>query len=396
MIHTEDGRDVETKCRRCSSCRDQWRKLWVGRFTAEAATSKAVWFVTLTYGGGDELNAAHVLDYRDVQRFWKMLRKLGFRFVYTVVGEYGTEGMRAHWHAMVFWETEPPKWPLNVRTGDERFRTRTRFVANEEAARCWPHGFLQAELPRSKQAAASYMMKYLDKPGVEKKFRFSRGRAIGWRCIEDYGRRCARNGGGLWPGEPFAYFTVPGNARTRPSKQEAARGFKGPFPLFRYGVDRDSVLVEYMARAYFDEWGNTRPEQKPPRVHDWAVPVLDRLNDTWNVTAGERRFLELVGYEDPGRIEEVRTKRQDTIALPEVPGLVLVSDRDNGARLYQYFDEEGRKLWQAPATDADVKQGVTVEVLPPRLRPVAEARARKERWKRELQQQEGAPPNWRG
>lgn len=394
-IHTSDGRTAVSPCRRCEECRKDWSKRWIGRLTAEAASSKAVWFVTLTYGGGDEINAAHVLDYRDVQAFFKRLRNRGYRLSYTVVGEYGSQGHRAHWHALVYWTTDPPEWPLEVRTGLEEYRTRTGFIPNDEAGACWPHGFLQAETPRSKHAAASYILKYLEKPGVEKTFRYSRGKAIGATWCETWARRAARAGGPLWPKHRFAYFTVDGNQRTAPTKEEAKRGFRGPFPLYEYALDRDSVLVEYMARAYMDEWGRCHPGRRPPKLHPHLEEVADRLNDHWNVSPGERAFLALLELEDPGSRLEVG-KYFESETLPGLPGLVLMTDRANGARRLEFYDEEGRKLWQTDATEDDAATARSGDkaILPERLRPVVEARARREAWKRELLERETGQGSW--
>lgn len=63
-------------------------------------------FVTLTYNDehlpGIDVHPGGTLYKRDLQLFFKKLRKAGLKFRYLAVGEYGEKHQRAHYHAILF------------------------------------------------------------------------------------------------------------------------------------------------------------------------------------------------------------------------------------------------------------------------------------------------------
>lgn len=106
---------VEFGCGQCMPCRVNRRRLWQTRMTLEAASSEAVFFLTLTLKP-EYLNSAERMDecepgtsVRDVsvregQLWLKRLRyQLGAERVrYYLVGEYGERNWRPHYHAVLF------------------------------------------------------------------------------------------------------------------------------------------------------------------------------------------------------------------------------------------------------------------------------------------------------
>ena len=252
------------------------RRHWTGRLLAESASSVATWFVTLTYGGGDH-SAAVVLDYRHVQKSLDRLRRK-YDFKYCVVGEHGGERDRAHWHAIIFWESEPPGWPLGQRIASKEYAIEGVAVENKEAGRFWPHGFLQCEIPRSQSGVSAYLLGYLKKPGWAKEpIRYSRGRSMGEPYLKTYAREHARAGLKLWASHPFGYFTVDGAVMTKPTRRMLEAGFRGPLPLYRYDLQKDQPLVATMADAYLEQWAAVRPHQSLPGVHPWVQDRIDLL-----------------------------------------------------------------------------------------------------------------------
>jgi hypothetical protein len=94
-------------CGGCYLCRIAKRREWTLRLTHELATSDSGIFVTLTY---DDENLPFntpsdfpTLKKKHLQDFFKRLRKrLGDRKIkYFACGEYGDEGQRPHYHAII-------------------------------------------------------------------------------------------------------------------------------------------------------------------------------------------------------------------------------------------------------------------------------------------------------
>lgn len=113
------------RCRACAACRKHRARVWYARAMAEyEATPGRTWFLTFTYRG----KAVPHAKYRDLQLFWKRLRKSGLSFRFMAVKEAGERNGRLHWHALVY-EVEGP--------------IRKRDFEREWLSR---HGFLKAML----------------------------------------------------------------------------------------------------------------------------------------------------------------------------------------------------------------------------------------------------------
>jgi len=134
---------------------------YVGRCLAEAKVSDGVVAVTLTYRG-DGLDTV-LLDYSDVQKFLKRLRK-AYSVRYIVAGEYGAKKGRAHWHCILFFKGAVP--PVSF---DRNFMWSF-----------WPHGFSYFQRPD--YGGFAYVLKYLLKgspEGYSKRFQLSKKPPLG-------------------------------------------------------------------------------------------------------------------------------------------------------------------------------------------------------------------------
>lgn len=100
------GENIPVPCSKCPPCKKRRTSGWSFRLVEEGKRSLSALFVTLTY------NTDHVpitnkgfmnLDKTDVQKFMKRLRKLSNqKLKYYLCGEYGTKGMRPHYHLIIF------------------------------------------------------------------------------------------------------------------------------------------------------------------------------------------------------------------------------------------------------------------------------------------------------
>lgn len=95
-------------CGQCHPCRFNRRRIWTHRILLEARQHLQNSFVTLTYseqnissldvGSGPSLEPKHSQDW--LKRFRKAIAPLRIR--YFLVGEYGDESRRPHYHAALF------------------------------------------------------------------------------------------------------------------------------------------------------------------------------------------------------------------------------------------------------------------------------------------------------
>lgn len=136
-------------CRKCWQCRENAIQDWVGRCIAQSKTSDVTVAVTLTYGGGDHARAT-VLTYSDVQKYFKLLRRHGYKFKFLICGEYGSEKGRAHWHAILFFDGKVPK----------------HVIRQNFQCEYWPHGFSFWDQPSIN--AVRYVCKYIRKDADDK------------------------------------------------------------------------------------------------------------------------------------------------------------------------------------------------------------------------------------
>lgn len=237
---------VTVPCKKCDECQSMKVRHWTGRILAECQSGAVPWFMTFTYKGGYNDPKAYWLDYTDIQKMFKKIRVAGYKFRYVVVGEYGSEKDRAHWHAIILWEGEPP--PVT-------------FAHKQYTWDYWSHGYTYAETPRNIQATAQYLMKYLLKDATAP-IHYSKRPAIGEKYLHEYARQHVKEGLSLFPTK--ATFTVPGNTN-RDGKP------------FYYYIDRHSDLFARVVKTYLNEWAQRRPYEKVPlnkNIEEYIEEVL--------------------------------------------------------------------------------------------------------------------------
>lgn len=89
------------RCGQCMECRLAYSREWAIRITHEQQMHDRSCFITLTY---DDAHLPHFgqLVKRDLQLFFKRLRKHSGPFRYVACGEYGELRRRPHFHAAIF------------------------------------------------------------------------------------------------------------------------------------------------------------------------------------------------------------------------------------------------------------------------------------------------------
>jgi len=310
---------------------------WVGRTLAEEQTCDRVLFVTFTYGGGYENEDAYWINHKDLQRCFKQMRngrkKLNqppLKFRYISVGEYGSEKDRAHFHAMLFIKGEMPNVQLDKLIDD--------YFA-------WPHGFVKFEKPRSNQAAAVYIMDYLDKDNlIENNLRFSNVPGLGHEYLMEYARKHAQMGLALFNNGLF--YTVPGSTR------------KNGQP-FRYEINPNSSMFSHMVREYVDHWIEWRPNQRIPLSTKMQECLDEFLQDVNVPSHWELYFRE--NYGDDFHENFYQSIWKGT----KLDRKVELSWSDMNVGLIEVTSPKGNDLWYSEFDLGDVADaGLPVTHLP--------------------------------
>lgn len=130
-------------CGKCLGCRELQQQQLALRVTHEARFYDNNQFLTLTY---DEDNCPIGLQKRDMQNFWKRLRKhTHAKIKHLTCGEYGTRTQRPHYHAAALglpisdlkkWDSENSRsdtleklWGNGIVTVTELTEDRIKYVA---------------------------------------------------------------------------------------------------------------------------------------------------------------------------------------------------------------------------------------------------------------------------
>lgn len=100
QIEKKSGLIVYVACGQCMACRLNYGKLWSIRMMEELKKHDKASFVTFTYDD-NHLPDDNLLRKRDIQLFWKRLRKER-RVRYFCCGEHGDRFGRCHFHAIVY------------------------------------------------------------------------------------------------------------------------------------------------------------------------------------------------------------------------------------------------------------------------------------------------------
>lgn len=101
-------KEIKIPCGKCIECQFKNAKNWADRIALEAKNKKCC-FITLTYNNENIGN--NELSKRDIQLFWKKLRKkIKVPIKYLCCGEHGPKTNRAHYHAIIIgWQPDDLK-----------------------------------------------------------------------------------------------------------------------------------------------------------------------------------------------------------------------------------------------------------------------------------------------
>jgi len=99
--HAKEYTGLEIPCGYCILCREEQARQQAIRIAHEATCHEANSFITLTYNDQHKPKYGS-LDYQDLVKFWKRLRKQIGELRYYAVGEYGDKTYRPHYHACLF------------------------------------------------------------------------------------------------------------------------------------------------------------------------------------------------------------------------------------------------------------------------------------------------------
>lgn len=125
-------------CGRCAFCLATRRSDWSTRLEYEAKLHLDRAFVTLTYADAHLTwkNSKSQLVKSDLQKWFKKVRKAGYKVRYYAVGEYGSKTHRPHYHVLLF-----------------------GFVPESVIRSSWSLGMVH--IGKVTQASISYCLKYM-------------------------------------------------------------------------------------------------------------------------------------------------------------------------------------------------------------------------------------------
>lgn len=125
---------IQVPCGKCSGCKLDYSREWAIRCVHEASLHENNSFITLTYSP-ENLPEDHSVSKRELQLFFKKLRKKIGQFRYFACGEYGANRNRPHYHAIIFGYDFPDRtlWS-KTHNGDLLFRSK-------ELEKIWNKGF---------------------------------------------------------------------------------------------------------------------------------------------------------------------------------------------------------------------------------------------------------------
>ncbi len=142
-------------CGKCIGCRKENARQWAVRMMHEVQLHEVSCFLTLTYDE-EHISFDRGLVRKDVPNFLKRLRKKIFptKVRYFQCGEYGTNGIRPHYHVALFGYGFPDRERWTVRGDHQCWRS-------DELEGLWPFGF--SEIGSLTFGSATYIARYVTK-----------------------------------------------------------------------------------------------------------------------------------------------------------------------------------------------------------------------------------------
>lgn len=328
------------QCRKCQACIGARKRHWIGRMLAEETTATAVWFTTFTYAGGYDNVDAYVINYADLQKTFKRLRKAGYKFKYVAVGEHGTAKERAHFHVAFYWQGTPPEITMDT-------NAQWQF---------WDHGHVNAQFPRSQQACASYIMDYMNKDNLERAvMKYSKNPMLGENYLLEYARRHARAGLALFAQSDR--FTIPNNLNRNGDP-------------FYYPVGRQTGMYDRMLKAYLNEWALHRPNQRLSLSEDvteylseisqnpdlCSPLVRDYLERVYDVQTIEGDTLAKFKYRENDLLKPERQVAKHTVYSLDNLSLMIYANYV----LAEIYNNHGETIWRGHVTNERIETPQTV------------------------------------
>ena len=289
----------EIGCRKCWQCLERKIDRWVGRGLADSKIADAAYSISRTYGRDEQDRKDHLraalLTYSDAQKYFKRLRRAGYKFRYVIAGEYGSTKGRAHWHVLMFFSGAVPPHQLST-TFERRF--------NNEF---WPHGFQyweRCETVASVRYVCKYIQKDVGKDERQAVFKMSKKPPIG----DSYFRRLAEKfvAAGLTP--RGLTYRISGVKPGRNGKQKefmmggrTAENYLDHF-MFKwvetYGDDRwppSEVIDAYLDKVWRQsaeyaerQYRLKKDSHKPPAPPTVLVEFQSGDGWVWEEVAGSR------------------------------------------------------------------------------------------------------------
>lgn len=143
---------IPVPCGKCVECLQQYSDVWSFRIIRESKLHKQSCMITLTYAQAPSTG----VQKRDFQLFMKSLRKSiePVRVRFFACGEYGSKGLRPHYHAIIFgWMPDDLEF-FFVRNGHSVYKS-------DKVSKIWKHGYISVE--EVTIDSAKYCAKYLQK-----------------------------------------------------------------------------------------------------------------------------------------------------------------------------------------------------------------------------------------
>ena len=291
---------LKTPCQHCWQCKENRINDWVGRCIAEKETSLCTTVTTLTYGGGDTPES-RFLRKSDITAYLKAIRNAGHKVRYFAVGEYGSKKGRAHWHIVLFWQTQMPHRELRKNIQDE----------------FWPHGY--SFWDNADSAGIRYVMKYINKDSDDqdqlKSMAMSRRPLLGWAYFAELADRYIDQG--ISPQRPFYKF--------------------------RDVLDKQGRVIEFymppLVAKQFIEMYIAKFQTRFPGRHWPTSELVDKYHD------------KLVMYVPPIHRRTYNRRDAPWMAPPDGARECFDESRNsfyaivNGERLWWSFDDEGQRAW---------------------------------------------------
>ena len=257
---------IPIPCRDCEHCHQAKVDEWTGRARAEMAVSRRTDYITLTYGddnvayGHKSADRAKAIYPNDFRLFCARMRKAGHRFKFLATGELGSEKGRAHFHALIFWKSQP--WQFRDKvfwypTGAQPAKSRARYGEHEQDL--WRHGYIYPEQCHSGRAVG-YVTKYLHKTLQSElhAHSFHKSNAIGDTWFVDQWARLHVDAG-IAPKNGLYSFAVDRILRTGA----------------RWQYNMPQQVIRKFVIAFRDLWEEERPNDIMPG-NDWLWKKLDQ------------------------------------------------------------------------------------------------------------------------